>query len=71
MAAVIAQTERSRSATEMRALAKTEVSAGATEVETFCLPVATSNLATPWYLSDAASAGGYPAGFKVPVKFQA
>ena len=60
MAAVIPHTVRSSSAMAIRELAKTVVREGAIEADTFCLPVATSNFATPWYLSEAASAGGYP-----------
>lgn len=58
IAAVIAQTVRSCAAMSMSESAKTAVYEGVFEAPTAFLPVATSNLGTPWYLSDAASAGG-------------
>merc|ERR1719424_1319826 len=54
----MAQTERSLAAMSMRVSAKMAVYEGFVEEETAFLPVVTSNLGTPWYLSEAASAGG-------------
>ena len=53
MAAVMATTERSVAAMSMSESAKTEVYDGVVDLETNLRPVATSNLGTPWYLSDA------------------
>ena len=58
MAAVMATTERSVAAMSTSVSANTAVYEGAFEGGLSFLPVATSNLGTPWYLSDAASAGG-------------
>ena len=58
MAAVMAQTERSLAAMSMSVSAKMAVYEGAAPALVAFLPVATSNLGTPWYLSDAFSAGG-------------
>merc|ERR1719331_2428765 len=54
----MAQTERSLAAMSMSVSAKTAVYEGVLDEEDAFLPDATSNLGTPWYLSDAASAGG-------------
>merc|ERR1719181_2456959 len=54
----MAHTERSLAAMSMRVSAKTAVYEGLLEEEEAFLPDATSNLGTPWYLSEAASAGG-------------
>ena len=58
MAAVMATTERSVAAMSISESAKTEVYEGVLAGAVSFLPVATSNFGTPWYLSDAASAGG-------------
>jgi hypothetical protein len=60
IAAVMAQTVRSDSARAISELANTEVKEGVLGADLTCSPVATLNLGTPWYLSEAASAGGYP-----------
>merc|ERR1719231_1213991 len=56
----MATTPRSSAAMSMSVSAKTDVYDGEVDGEVIFLPEATSNLGTPWYLSDAASAGGYP-----------
>merc|ERR1719310_1480440 len=54
----MATTERSVAAMSTSVSAKTDVYDGVLEGDENFLPEATSNLGTPWYLSDAASAGG-------------
>merc|ERR1719409_900791 len=54
----MATTERSVAAMLTSVSAKMPVYDGADDLGASFLPVATSNLGTPWYLSDAASAGG-------------
>mmetsp|Transcript_51373 Transcript_51373/g.117115 ORF Transcript_51373/g.117115 Transcript_51373/m.117115 type:complete len:235 (+) Transcript_51373:1393-2097(+) len=66
MAAVMPTTLSSFLAMSTSSEAKTVVSAGGPPGAPFCcLPVATSNLATPCMVSLAASAGGYPWPFTV------
>merc|ERR1719230_1032154 len=54
----MATTERSEAAMSTSVSAKTAVYDGDDDLATNFLPVETSNFGTPWYLSDAASAGG-------------
>merc|ERR1719217_986337 len=55
----MAHTERSLAAMSTSVSANTAVYDGLEEEDTAFLPEATSNLGTPWYLSEEDSAGAY------------